>query len=360
MRNGKDSSSTARYCSFGLLFGSLIVYSLFVSSTFLHNTLREITLREQEVAVVPADPADEVAVKLNLLNVQELKGTTPTNEKTVSLIEELYQTVTAERLSKIAKEYKQLYKNAGPFPHIAIDGIFPLRFLEAVVAETDHELGEDGCLAHAESCYKAAKQNKKSAIMNESNMGIYTRILFGFLKSSTYVTFLEELTGIQKIIPDPHYRGSGLHFTSSGGNLDIHADFNKYMGYNLDRRVNSFIYLNPDWPAEYGGELELWSKDMKSCYQKIQPTLGRFVVFSSTDFSYHGHPEPMPAPEGRTRRSMALYYYTNGRPSSECLNKDCTGAGHSTLFKKPVGCVKCEQQTCNRLDEAKPSWISLV
>jgi hypothetical protein len=43
----------------------------------------------------------------------------------------------------------------------------------------------------------------------------------------------------QRVLSDPYYRRSGLH----GGNLDIHADFNKYTdGYTLDRRVNSFIY----------------------------------------------------------------------------------------------------------------------
>jgi hypothetical protein len=293
--------------------------------------------------------------ELHLLDIKELKASTRAD---VSLIEELYQTVTAERLSKIAKEYKQLYKDAEPFPHIAIDGIFPQRLLEAVVAEMPESEIINGCLGHAERCFAHAWENKKSTVMNESLMGIYTRILFGFLKSSTYISFLEELTGIQQIIPDPHYRGSGLHYTSSGGNLDVHADFNKYKEYTLDRRINSFIYLNPDWPAAYGGELELWSKDMKSCYQKIQPTMGRFVVFSSTDFSYHGHPEPMPAPEGRARRSMALYYYTNGRPSNECLEGDCTGVGHTTLFKKPVGCKKCEEQACKRLDESKPSWVN--
>jgi Rps23 Pro-64 3,4-dihydroxylase Tpa1-like proline 4-hydroxylase len=278
----------------------------------------------------------------------------------VSLIEELYQTVTADHLSKIAKKYKKLYKHAEPFPHIAIDGIFPQRLLDAIVAEMpEHEI-IDGCLRNADRCFESAKQNKKSSIKDESQMGMYTRILFGFLKSSTYVTFLQELTGIDMIIPDPHYRGSGIHFIGAGGNLDIHADFNKYEGYTLDRRVNSFLYLNPDWPTEYGGELELWSKDMKSCYQKIPPKYGRFVVFSSTDFSYHGHPEPMPAPEGRARRSMALYYYTNGRPTSECLQGDCTGKGHETLFQKPVGCQTCEEQACKRLDDSKPSFFNAV
>ena len=133
----------------------------------------------------------------------------------------------------------------------------------------------------------------------------------------------------------------------------------KYNEYKLDRRVNSFIYLNPDWPESHGGHLELWSKDMKSCSQKILPSMGRFVVFSSTDFSYHGHPQPLACPKNRARRSMALYYYTNGRPQEECLKRDCSGKGHSTLFQTPVGCQVCEDTSCKAYQEEAlvPSWI---
>ena len=277
----------------------------------------------------------------------------------VSVIEELYQTVTAERLSKIAKQYKSQYAQASPFPHIAIDHIFPERFLQAVLKEMPESDVLNGCVSTSTACFqhRSSTQQKKSAVDVEEHMGFLTRILFGFMKSSTFIHFLEELTAIEDIIPDPHYRGSGLHFTAPGGNLDVHADFNKYQAYQLDRRVNAFIYLNPNWKDEYGGHLELWSKDMTSCYQRILPTMGRFVVFSSTDFSYHGHPEALLAPADRARRSMALYYYTNGRPSEECLNGDCSGKGHSTLFKKPVGCQVCQENTCKAYDENKPNWV---
>ena len=63
------------------------------------------------------------------------------------------------------------------------------------------------------------------------------------------------------------------------------------------------------------------------------------MVFSSTDFSYHGHPQPLAAPADRARRSLALYYYTVGRPSEECLSGDCDQK-KGTLFKEPRGCAR--------------------
>ena len=35
----------------------------------------------------------------------------------------------------------------------------------------------------------------------------------------------------------------------------MHADFNRYTQYDLRRRVNTFIFLNEDWPESHGGHL---------------------------------------------------------------------------------------------------------
>mmetsp|Transcript_58792 Transcript_58792/g.116494 ORF Transcript_58792/g.116494 Transcript_58792/m.116494 type:complete len:169 (+) Transcript_58792:300-806(+) len=168
-------------------------------------------------------------------------------------------------------------------------------------------------------------------------MGYFTKELFHKLKSQGFREFLANLSGIDNLIADPRFHGSGLHFTGPGGNLNVHADFNRYNTgvLSLDRRVNTFIFLNEEpWPDSYGGHLELWSRDMAHCSQRFLPKFGRFVVFSSTDFSYHGHPVPLAAPRGRGRRSMALYYYTDPavkeRPKEECLHHDCSGESHLT------------------------------
>ena len=112
-----------------------------------------------------------------------------------------------------------------------------------------------------------------------------------------------------------------------GGRLGIHADFNRHPRFDLDRRLNLLVYLNKDWREEYGGHLELWNRGMTHCEVKILPVFNRVVLFSTTDFTYHGHPDPLACPEGMTRKSLALYYYTNGRPTDE------VSGGHTTLFR---------------------------
>jgi hypothetical protein len=54
------------------------------------------------------------------------------------------------------------------------------------------------------------------------------------------------------------------------------------------------------------------------------------AMFSTTSTSYHGHPNPLTCPPDRTRKSLALYYYTNGRPEEELLGDN---TDHSTIFK---------------------------
>ena len=135
------------------------------------------------------------------------------------------------------------------------------------MGEHPESILKDGCIPGAERCFDLPEENKKSSINTDERLGTYTRILFSFLKSNTFTKFLEDLSGIPNLLPDPHFRGSGLHFTATGGSLDIHADFNRHPGNNLDRCVNVFIYLNDHWPEEYGGHLEFGALEQR--YAKL-------------------------------------------------------------------------------------------
>ena len=73
----------------------------------------------------------------------------------------------------------------------------------------------------------------------------------------------------------------------------------------LDRRLNVLIYLNKDWEESYGGHLQLWDKDMKYCKKKYLPEFNSMVVFGTTDFSNHGHPDALTCPDNRSRKSIS-------------------------------------------------------
>ena len=111
--------------------------------------------------------------------------------------------------------------------------------------------------------------------------------------------------------PTPRLEGGGLHQSGTGGFLNIHADFTVHPhNRSWQRRANLLLYLNDDWKPEYGGDLELWSADMKHCEGKVSPVLNRVLIFTTDPTSFHGHPEPMRCPEDVARRSLALYYFS--------------------------------------------------
>jgi Rps23 Pro-64 3,4-dihydroxylase Tpa1-like proline 4-hydroxylase len=155
----------------------------------------------------------------------------------------------------------------------------------------------------------------------------YVRFFFAHLNSIFFLGFLSELTGIPDLISDPYFDGAGLHETLPGGWLDVHADFNFHGASFLDRRLNVLVYLNRDWREEWGGALELWNADLSRCGRRVVPAFNRTVVFSTTDASFHGHPDPVRCPGGETRKSLALYYFTTGRPETERTPR------HSTIWR---------------------------
>lgn len=130
------------------------------------------------------------------------------------------------------------------------------------------------------------------------------------LTSPAVLAFLEQVTGIEKLIPDPYLEGAGLHMSGQGGILAPHTDFHWYGRLGLYRRLNVLVYLNPDWREEDGGCLELYEKGDPTPRRTIVPDYGVCVVFQTDDRSVHGFSKPISRPD-LWRRSIALYYYTS-------------------------------------------------
>jgi Rps23 Pro-64 3,4-dihydroxylase Tpa1-like proline 4-hydroxylase len=224
-----------------------------------------------------------------------------------------------EALESRAAELAEMYLTNRPFPHIVIDGFLPsptiTRLLHEYPADqslpiwnnaTVKEQGGDGYV-----------QKDKRNIRDVLQMPPTYRQLIWELNSSRFLTFLSALSGIPSLLPDPTLRGGGIHQIGNGGFLKLHVDFTSHRDFSIDRRLNFLLYLNEHWPASYGGDLQLWDKELHGPPVRVAPLLNRCVVFNTTGDSYHGHPEPLTCPEGVFRKSIALYYYTNGRPHGE-------------------------------------------
>ncbi len=217
-------------------------------------------------------------------------------------------------LPALAQVQAQNYQSAKPFPHAVFDNFISLDLARAIAADVPAPGAEKNWRAIVDNYSDGdAAQHGKLGLPHEAEFSPLIRALLWELNSGPFLRFLETLTGIKGLIADPRLQGGGVHQILPGGYLGVHADFTEHKYYGLSRRLNVLIYLNENWQNEWGGHLELWERDLSRCARRVQPTLGRCVIFSTDDTSYHGHPEPLACPEGVTRKSLALYYYTNGR-----------------------------------------------
>lgn len=220
-------------------------------------------------------------------------------------------------------QWAQLYRNNRPFPHIGIDEFFDDDIIRKVVASYPGEFDASWDRRFLDA---GTYEEQKLGLSRLEDFPPYIQQFVNALNSRVFVDFLEKLTGIYGLIPDPYLSGGGLHMIPRGGRLAIHADFNTHRELRLDRRLNLLVYLNYDWQEEWGGALELWDKSVKVKEKAYLPIANRIVVFTTTDTAFHGHPEPLASPKGKYRRSIALYYYTNGRPEEE------KSGDHTTIF----------------------------
>ncbi len=223
--------------------------------------------------------------------------------------------------AEIGTSYAEQFQSAEPYHHICIDNFLPMNVAERVRQEALDM--EEQAAQHS-----SAQEHLKTAYSPDI-LPLYSRSVITALNSQAFLRFLEGMTGIQHLIPDPYFLGAGIHRTNNGGYLGVHADFNMHKRMYLERRLNLLVYLNPDWKAEYGGSFEVWTSDMKTQVAQFPPIMNRMCCFATNSDSYHGNPEPVNHPNGDPRLSIALYYYTP--------TWDEGRVAHSTLFRPRPG-----------------------
>jgi hypothetical protein len=209
-----------------------------------------------------------------------------------------------ERLETDVDELATRYRDASPYPHIVLDD-----FLEAGVAKAAAD--EFPPLDPTTWNNYLHVNERKFSNTDPTTWGPTLQAILEQLNSPRFVRIVEQLLGTEDLFADPSLEGGGLHQSGTGGFLNIHADFTVHPhNRKWQRRANLLLYLNEGWQPEYGGDLELWSADMKECVERVSPVANRVLIFSTDPTSFHGHPEPMHCPPGVARRSLALYYFS--------------------------------------------------
>jgi hypothetical protein len=217
---------------------------------------------------------------------------------------------------------RQQYREATPYPFVKIDNFLDPAFAREV---TDAYPTFETAAAEGRT-FASVNERRKVQITDSKRFPAPVARLNGALASSEFLSALSYITGIPGLLADEELVGGGIHVTGPGGRLDVHVDFNYIESRKLHRRLNLLLYLNPVWQEDWGGAIQLWDKDVKTCRQSFGPLLNRCVIFETSDMSFHGV-TPISPSAPFPRRSFAAYYYTREAPAY------WKGTAHSTIFK---------------------------
>jgi len=206
------------------------------------------------------------------------------------------------------------FQEIKPFPYLVVDNYFDNEVLEEIASVFPKEDEIEYYKYNSPLEYKLAADDITK--FPEPIARFFQEVLNG----PEFLRYLEKVTGIEGLIPDPYLRGAGLYVAPPGGFIHMHLDANMHPQLQLHRRLNAIVYLNKDWLEEHDGCLQIWSGHKEGAKHvldrkedAIAPLFNKMVIFEPSEISYHGHPDPYcgPAPG---RIAVSTFYYTADRP----------------------------------------------
>lgn len=215
------------------------------------------------------------------------------------------------------------FGTAKPFRHVQIEQFFT----QAVAAQL---------LAHfppfdtKRARNEAGEVGGKASVERIRALGPSFLALDDLLRSPELLELVGRITGIPNLLYDPYYFGGGTHENLHGQDLDPHIDFNRHPIEPWHRRLNLLVYLNEGWQSAWGGNLELHSdpRSPDNHIRTVIPSFNRALIFETTETSWHGFSKILlpDAERARSRKSIAVYFYSATRPPEELA------ATHSTIY----------------------------
>lgn len=223
-----------------------------------------------------------------------------------------------------ADRLREQFRAAQPFRYAVIDDFLDTAFFARLMAEFPSFDAQ-------KAVNELGQQGRKAVVSNIAAISPAYREFDALIRSRDFLALMEKITSIDGLRYDPDYVGGGTHENLDGQDLDPHVDFNYHPTRHTHRRLNLILFLNPEWSEEWGGCLELfrdpWAPGAEQS-ASVVPLANRAVIFETTESSWHGF-RRIRLPEEKqhlSRRSIAVYFYTNERPSEE------TSAPHGTVY----------------------------
>ena len=164
------------------------------------------------------------------------------------------------------------------------------------------------------------KFTRKGSAMWEYNNLTDTPIqeqLVNVLHSSQFISWVEKVSGVNRLIPDPHLIGAGYMKSFAGDTLKVHTDFNWVEELHLHRAVSIIIYFNENWNEEWGGALDFYDFNKQNKVSSTVPAFGNMLMWTYHNLVFHGMDGAMTCPQHESRKGIRIFYYkSNSKPDS--------------------------------------------
>jgi hypothetical protein len=214
---------------------------------------------------------------------------------------------------------------AKPFRYVVIDEFLDPEFCRQLMTEFP-------AFDSAHSVNERGEKGRKAVVSEPARIGPAYARFDQMLRGREFLDLIGGITGIPKLLYDPEYVGGGTHENLDGQDLDPHVDFNFHPSQQWHRRLNLIVFLNPEWEPDWGGCLEFlsdpWTPDGARPAEVVVPLANRAVIFETNEHSWHGFRRiRLPAEKQHiSRRSIAIYFYTEQRPHAE------QAVSHGTVY----------------------------
>lgn len=210
-----------------------------------------------------------------------------------------------------------IYQNKKPYPYMYMDNILD----ETFAYELQKEILD---IPDSEFDRYDNPFEQKCTLRDKNKYTKKLQELMDYLISDEFIKQLSIFTGYELFVDEfKHYYG--VHKYNNGDKLDIHLDAGIHPKNGLKKQITLGIYLSLNWKKEYGCELEIWQGNKNSiekCIDCIEPKFNRLVIFTCTDVSWHGNPNPVKCNvEDASRIFITLSYLSNEMANFTNKNK---------------------------------------
>lgn len=227
---------------------------------------------------------------------------------------------TIEKYKNVEDLHKLFMMNE-PSPCIELENFIPSDLVKNMKREMD-----ESYISNKDNVRDFKRADSHMAELWELSHSPLAYDLKNELHSPKFLNWLENMTGIDGLIPDPYLHGAGYSRSWPGDKLAIHTDFNWNDKLKLHRALTLIIYLNPEWKEEWNGDIQYWDFERKKSINRYYPSNGNCVIWKYHKRGFHGHPNPIMTPDGFTRDAFRVFYYVS---SSEYKKDDLP---HRSLY----------------------------